>query len=269
MTLIKLIPFACFILSSLCVTGQYGWNVQTNSIGFIGGVPWSQYATENQAVEPYGIYPIFSHLDTSRFYLHTYDTVSIRRLDSTHNDPMADYFVAVLPGGELQRVSIDSILDAFTEVDGSITNELVPSGTMLIFAGPSLPTGYLWCDGSAVSRTTYASLFSSLGTAWGVGDGSTTFNLPDTRGRFPFGKDTSAPGDDLGESFGNKNHVHTIDPPNTSTSAPSANVTNLTLLGLLNDAAADDAHTHSVDIGQFNSGTANPPAFTANFIIKY
>jgi len=65
----------------------------------------------------------------------------------------------------------------------------IPTGAMIPFAGASAPTGWLLCDGSAVSRTTYATLFATLGTAYGVGDGSTTFNLPDMRGRVAAGKD--------------------------------------------------------------------------------
>ena len=63
----------------------------------------------------------------------------------------------------------------------------VPSGTLLDFAGSSAPTGFLLCDGSAVSRTTYAALFTAIGTTWGVGDGATTFNVPDLRGRTAIG----------------------------------------------------------------------------------
>jgi microcystin-dependent protein len=60
----------------------------------------------------------------------------------------------------------------------------VPPGTVLSFAGVTPPVGYLLCDGSAVSRTTYSALFASIGIIWGAGDGSTTFNLPDLRGMF-------------------------------------------------------------------------------------
>lgn len=65
----------------------------------------------------------------------------------------------------------------------------VPSGAGMDWYSPTLPAGWLWADGSAVSRTTYASLFSAIGTAFGVGDGSSTFNLPDKRGRVSAGKD--------------------------------------------------------------------------------
>jgi len=60
----------------------------------------------------------------------------------------------------------------------------LPSGVVFPFAGATAPYGYLICDGRAVSRTDYAQLFSAIGTAHGVGDGSTTFNLPDYRGNF-------------------------------------------------------------------------------------
>lgn len=52
------------------------------------------------------------------------------------------------------------------------------------FAGNTVPDGYLYCDGSAVSRTTYSELFAAIGTLYGAGDGSTTFNVPDLRGYF-------------------------------------------------------------------------------------
>ena len=65
----------------------------------------------------------------------------------------------------------------------------IPFGVPLPFAGATLPTGWLWCYGQAVSRTTYASLFAAISTTHGVGDGTTTFNVPDLRGRVPVGKD--------------------------------------------------------------------------------
>ncbi|MEM7182654.1 MAG: phage tail protein [Spirochaetota bacterium] len=74
----------------------------------------------------------------------------------------------------------------------SQNNSLIPVGTILPYAAASVPpTGFLLCDGSAVSRTTYASLFAVLGTTLGSGDGSTTFNLPDTKAAMPVGAGTS------------------------------------------------------------------------------
>lgn len=64
---------------------------------------------------------------------------------------------------------------------------MFPVGTVLPFGGAIVPASWLLCDGSAVSRTTYASLFSLIGTTYGSGDGSTTFNVPDLRSRTVLG----------------------------------------------------------------------------------
>lgn len=80
----------------------------------------------------------------------------------------------------------------YTKDDGGSERELqagAPTGSVIAFAGSSAPTDWLLCYGQAVSRTTYAALFAVTSTTYGVGDGSTTFNLPDLRGRTPFGKD--------------------------------------------------------------------------------
>lgn len=60
----------------------------------------------------------------------------------------------------------------------------IPTGSLVPFAGAVIPEGYLLCNGAAVSRTTFANLFKVIGTLWGAGDGSTTFNLPDFNNRF-------------------------------------------------------------------------------------
>jgi len=68
---------------------------------------------------------------------------------------------------------------------------VVPAGSIIAWSGSSAPTGWVLCDGSAISRTTYAALFAVAGTAYGVGNGSTTFNVPDLRDRLPLGKGTN------------------------------------------------------------------------------
>ena len=72
---------------------------------------------------------------------------------------------------------------------GNTVVQTTPVGVIEAFAGVNAPAGWLFCDGSAVSRIQYPELFSALGTTYGSGDGSTTFNLPDLRGRVPAGKD--------------------------------------------------------------------------------
>ena len=89
----------------------------------------------------------------------------------------------------------------------------VPTGSVHLMASTTVPGGYLKCNGAAVSRTTYADLFAEIGTAFGAGNGSSTFNLPDLRGEFVRGWDDSR-GVDSGRNFGtaqgdqNKQHNH-------------------------------------------------------------
>lgn len=78
---------------------------------------------------------------------------------------------------------------ATDSVNYSQISSILPSGVMFPFAGSSVPSGFLLCDGQAVSRTTYANLFVAIGTTWGSGDGSTTFNVPDYRGYAMAGAD--------------------------------------------------------------------------------
>jgi microcystin-dependent protein len=81
------------------------------------------------------------------------------------------------------------------------------------YAGAALPTGWLWCDGAALSRTTYADLFLAIGTAYGAGDGSTTFNVPNMQGRTAVGPGFSAgsgPTRTRGEYGGEARHLLTI-----------------------------------------------------------
>lgn len=109
------------------------------------------------------------------------------------NDPVDED----LWGGYLN----DDLDDIDTELDAlntSIASAGSPIGTILDYAGTSAPSGYLFCYGQAISRTTYANLFSAIGTSFGVGDGATTFNIPDYRGRVSAGKD------DMGGSSANR-----------------------------------------------------------------
>lgn len=94
----------------------------------------------------------------------------------------------------------------------------LPAGAIQAFAMSTAPSGWLECNGSAVSRATYSALFAALGTTWGAGDGSTTFNLPDFRGYFLRGWDHGA-GVDSGRAFAsaqsdqNLAHGHAVTDP--------------------------------------------------------
>jgi microcystin-dependent protein len=82
-----------------------------------------------------------------------------------------------------------------------------PSGVVNMYCGSSAPTGWLLCKGQAVSRTTYADLFTAIGTTYGAGDGSTTFNLPDLQGKVPAGVSDSDGDFDLADTGGAKTHT--------------------------------------------------------------
>lgn len=89
---------------------------------------------------------------------------------------------------------------------------VMPIGSIITYAGNTSPNNWLICDGSAISRNTYNDLFSVIGTTFGSGDGSTTFNLPDLQGKVVVGKDENDEDFDLlGETGGEKEHTLTID----------------------------------------------------------
>jgi microcystin-dependent protein len=84
-------------------------------------------------------------------------------------------------------------------------------GEIKAFAGSAAPTGTLLCDGSAVSRTTYSALFAVIGTNYGAGNGSTTFNLPNMKGKVPVGYNSAETEFNvLGKTGGEKTHINTI-----------------------------------------------------------
>lgn len=155
----------------------------------------------------------------------------------------ADYTLTLPPAlpASLALLTVNtSGTESFTTPDNSTTSIVagqlvanIPSGMLMPFAGSAIPSGWILCDGSAVSRTgTTAALFTSIGTMWGIGDGSTTFNLPDGRGMFLRGV-SGASGNDpdaafrtatnsgnSGNNIGSKqtsiftSHTHTQDPHN-------------------------------------------------------
>ena len=132
----------------------------------------------------------------SNYLLKTGDGKDVTVAFSPSSD--AD-FSAPVSGSKLSAVMV-----MLSKWRNYISRALVPTGTVLAFAGSSAPSGFLLCDGRAVSRTTYTSLFSVIGTTYGSGDGSTTFNLPDMRGRVAVGSDAN-----LGAKAGAKTHALT------------------------------------------------------------
>ena len=120
---------------------------------------------------------------------------------------------------------VNSTLSQVEAYNGSAWINLgggTPTGAIYAMGTSTVPTGFLECNGAAVSRSTYATLFSTISTTFGAGDGSSTFNLPDLRGEFIRGWDNSR-GVDSGRSLGStqadelKAHTHTyIDQQNNA-----------------------------------------------------
>lgn len=137
------------------------------------------------------------------------------------------HFVSSPPGVELGKngdIAIQEIVNATPVMYKKENGVWVPvinsqntefPGVFKWFAGPTVPSGYLKCNGQAVSRVTYSALFTAIGTRYGLGDGSTTFNLPDVRGNAVRGYDDGR-GLDPGRALGseqtdqNKGHTHSV-----------------------------------------------------------
>lgn len=168
---------------------------------------------------------------------------------------------------------------------GAINIQGVPSGSLFPYAGATAPAGYLLCFGQAISRTGNPSLFAVIGTTFGAGDGSTTFNVPDIRGRSVFGADnmggtaagrlggsvaggitgSAVPGATGGEQEHQLSqaeipaHVHAYGSGSGGSTVPStlANATGNGSFGF---------NTSSVGSNGFHNTT--PPAIVINWIIK-
>ena len=103
--------------------------------------------------------------------------------DAWYDTSVGNIYVYFNDGNSSQWVEIQNN-------SSTATVQEMPAGTILPFAGTTAPPNYLICDGSAVSRTAYASLYAVIGTTYGAGDGATTFNIPDLRGRVAVGKNS-------------------------------------------------------------------------------
>lgn len=175
-------------------------------------------------------------------------------------------------GGDVELT--DGDLTTTGDVNGGTVseggNQLVPAGSLSMWAGTiaTIPTGWLFCDGTAVSRTTYSDLFTAIGTIYGVGDGSTTFNLPDFRDKFVVGAkqdDSGVPKTNvtgsLTQSGGAANHTHSFTGGGHTHSFTGSghdhNISDNT--GAPNEAGVyvqsgaggdinDTNHTHSIDV---------------------
>lgn len=160
-----------------------------------------------------------------------------------------------------------------TYVDAQIAARGVLTGEVKMWATSTAPTGYLECDGTAVSRTTYAALFAVIGTVWGTGDGSTTFNLPDMRGEFPRGWDHGR-GVDTGRAFASsqldafQGHWHESFGDGLNVTSGAVNVVRATAGTLISNSPVRDATTDGSNGTPRTAAETRPRNKALMFIIK-
>jgi microcystin-dependent protein len=196
---------------------------------------------------------------------HIYATSNIHGVTGSIAPLVSPTFTGtvVLPSStSIGNVSSTEIgyLDGATSAIQTQLNTNTPVGMISPYAGSTPPTGWLLCDGAAVSRTTYASLFTITSTTYGVGDGTTTFNVPDLRGRVPMGAGTGTglTARTLGSTLGVESV--TLTAAQSGTTAHGHAVSSSTTLG---DAGAQTAtgsivtgsHGHTLRV--FWSGTTS------------
>jgi len=179
-------------------------------------------------------------------------------VDIKDDDTMATASATSLATSESIKAYVDS-------------NAGIPTGTVSAFAGNTAPTGYVLCDGSAVNRTTQAALFAVIGTTYGVGDGSTTFNLPDLRGRVVAGMGGSllSGTDALADTGGASTHTLTENemPSHSHGIGGIANDMNIgTSSFRLSPAAASIGDTKETGGDQAHNNVQ--PTIILNYIIK-
>ena len=135
-----------------------------------------------------------------------------------------------------------------------------------MYGAATAPTGWLLCDGSAVSRTTYADLFAVIGTRFGAGNGSTTFNLPDLRDRFVVGAGTSY---NINATGGKATHVLTIEEmPAHSHSIIAGEQAGMGYYASRWNLGGFDSYQYTSSVGGGQAHNNLPPYIALTFIIK-
>ena len=203
----------------------------------------------------------------------------------TSRAPLASPALTGIPTAPTASTGTRSTQLATTAFVGAESQIAAPTGSVYTFAGSTVPTGWLKCNGALLSRTTYASLFAVIGTTYGAGDGSTTFALPDLRGEFVRGADDGR-GVDAGRVLGawqnhsmqRHNHYlptstgsgnsHFVIPDgawgiSTPNEYPSSGMAPAVTIN-----ADNNANSASGNAGNFSSETV-PRNVAMHFIIKY
>lgn len=156
----------------------------------------------NAVIWPTGVQPTTANAEIVRVTAKATDTFTITRAQesSSARTVIVNDQIAL----NITRKTLTDIEAAFSTAS-QLTS---PIGSVMMWFTGTAPTGWLLLQGQAISRTTYASLFTLWGTTFGAGDGSTTFNVPDMRSRLPIGLGVSSPLNALGNTSGSWDHTH-------------------------------------------------------------
>lgn len=198
---------------------------------------------------------------------------------SQYNLPKVPYHEHT--GVDSPRIDYNNLINTPTSVSA------FSSGMIQMYGGSSAPTGWLLCNGSAVSRSTYATLFAVIGTTYGIGDGSSTFNVPDLRGRSPIGAGTGTGGGasgsglptggssltarSAGDWLGEETHTLITTEIPAHTHSEMTNGTNNSgsgPLGLGNNSGPISSGLNTGSTGGDGAHNNIQPVMTVNFIIK-
>ncbi|WP_288910815.1 phage tail protein [uncultured Thomasclavelia sp.] len=168
---------------------------------------------------------------------------------------------------------INEIIENGTGGGTSIIKDTFPIGAITPFAGSTVPTHWLLCNGQAISRADYSDLFAAIGTTYGEGDGSTTFNVPDLRGRVAVGIDTTDTNlNVLGKTYGEKEHTLTVEEiPEHAHAINSFRANGSSYGGVLGTNASDGVSTGqkgTTSVGENQPHNNMQPSIAQNFIIK-
>lgn len=199
------------------IQGRYASTGSANAYVLTPDVPLPAYVIG----ERYSFRASFANSGTATLNISSLGAKTLKKMTASGKVNLA---AADIQSGQPVTAEYDGTDLVLTTPVATTSFDAFPSGAIVAFGGATAPGGWLICDGSAVSRTTFAALFAAIATAYGAGDGSTTFNLPDLRGRAAVGKD------DMGGSAANRLQVSTtITTTNGSTSATVASPVNLAI----------------------------------------
>ena len=264
------------------------------SQGFIVPLPQRLFDANNLPANAWKVYTYVAGTTTP---LTTYSNAT---LSSTNTNPIITgtdgYFRCFVAEAVLIKLVVNNASDVpqftfdnlepmpdTTAATPSVT--AVPTGGIIAYGAATAPTGFLLCDGSIVSRSTYDDLFAAISTTYGAGNGTTTFGLPDLRQRFPLGLAASGTGSTLGGTGGTIDHTHT-GPSHTHSVVVTragwgATLNSPSSDGVLNTGAAAGAgqfassYQPTADLtvtsaagGTGNTGTGNAPFQAVVYIIK-